>query len=61
MYMQSTGEKDVWDFYPLPDDPTPEEREQWLKEAKEEQAQREDAKARAVLKEFKERFPGHIN
>jgi len=51
--MQSDGKKNVWDFYPLPDDPTPEERAEWLKEAKEEQAKRGDAEARAVLKEFK--------
>ena len=57
--MNSDGKKDVWDFYPLPDDPTPEQRAEWLKEAKGEQQRREDEKARAVLKEFKEK--GIIN
>ena len=55
MFMQSKGDKDVWDFFPLPDDPTLEERAEWLKEAKEEQLKREDAHARATLKEFRDK------
>jgi hypothetical protein len=51
--MQSDGKKEIWDFYPLKDDPTPEERAEMLRQAKEEQATADDDFARAVLNDFK--------
>jgi len=53
--MQSDGKKSIWDFFPLPDDPTLEERIELLKEAKEEQAEKDDQFARNVLADFKNR------
>ncbi len=53
--MQSNGEKDLWDFLPLKGDPTPEERLQLLKDAKVEQEARDNAFAKSVIADFKNR------
>jgi hypothetical protein len=53
--MQSSGKKSIWEFLPLKGDPTPEEREQLLKDAKVEQEAKDNEFARSVLADFKKR------
>jgi hypothetical protein len=53
--MQSNGKKSLWDFLPLRGDPTPEEREQLLRDAKVEQEAKDNEFARSVLADFKNR------
>lgn len=53
--MQSNGKKLLWDFLPLKGDPTLEEREQLLKDAKVDEEARNNEFARSVLADFKKR------
>lgn len=53
--MQSNGKKSIWDFLPLKGDPTLEEREELLKDAKVEQEAKDNEFARSVLADFKKR------
>jgi hypothetical protein len=54
-YMQSDGKKPLWEFLPLRGDPTPEEREQLLKDAHVEKEAKDNDFARSVLADFKNR------
>jgi len=54
-YMQSNGKKNLWDFLPLKGDPTPEEREELLRDANLEKAGMDNDFARSVLADFKNR------
>lgn len=53
--MQSDGKRKLWDFLPLRGDPTLEEREQLLADAKVEEEARNNEFARSVLADFKKR------
>lgn len=53
--MNSNGKKYIWDFLPLKGDPTPEEREQLLKDAQVEKEAKDNEFARSVLADFKNR------
>lgn len=53
--MQSNGQKEIWDFLPIKGDPTPEERIQLLKDAKVAEEAKNNAFAKSVIADFKNR------